>query len=1804
MATVEEDQNVAKGEVTMFGLNPSGQVPIDLAVLEVLPEGTRALDARNCGKSDWSFTAKINAVDRHGQPTAFFLKYVPGESGRRQLRGEFMGMEALHRAAPGLVPKPIGWGKLKTVSPPSHFLLVEFKNFVSGTMPDPVRLGARVAEMHSSPAARSPTGMFGFPIQTFDGARTQTVDWDPNWTSFFSKLLAKAYDHDTETNGIWPELDAAYRRVQTHLIPRLIGALESEGRKVEPVLIHGDLWDGNVGTEAGTGDPWIYDCAAYYGHNEMELGIWRAERHRLKAEVYRQEYLRNCEPSEPKDEWDDRNRLYSAKTNFMHSACFAGSPARKLSTPSSLASAGVHKPGPNLKSADPLGLSLLYSPAPENHHVADIIFIHGLGGSSMLTWCKDRRLDLFWPQKWLPYDEVLQSARIFTFGYNAHYRSVSQSSALGISDFSKNLLYDMLFGRDPQGRKLNLGEMILDLESATLGYPGEVSRSLNADHHNMCKFENPEDPNFRVVLGALRSLVSSESAPEYQPSIEDILKLRLLLSTSNSVDHDLVLFSGRRTEGTCQWVLDNPSVSSWLASPSYSEIICLHGRPGRGKSVIASFLIQHLQQEGALVQYFFVRARDESKRSVAALLRSLAFQVAQQVPTFRKSLLKRLDAGFKPTDAEWRSIWKKLFAGLLLGMESRPPLYWVIDGLDEAHSPNDILELLGDISGSTIPIRVAVTSRWSPTRSLAFDRMESKVSTSVVSVDQDTTDLTTYVGQELLHRNWGEEITQQVAGQILDRAEGNFLWIHLILEELKDCNTEDDIRERLTELPSGMDGLYQRMEETIARIRRPADKNLARQLLMWGVHVHRPLAVEELADALEPEFGRLLDILQTTTRLCGHFIAIEGDRISLIHHTAREYLTATTTTLPFSLEAASCHAEIFKLSIASFLEKGLRSKLQRTSPKLFEYRATSWPHHLAAANLPEGGEEQLDLLARFFTQTSVLTWIYTLASLGQLTVLINASKVLHTFVRRIKQMAESATDPALGRYGDLENLEGWSRDLLKILGKFGECLSQAPEVIYTGVAPFCPTTSSIYKIFGTQQSESLRVLGASEDWDDCLARVSVGREALATVVCCSGQYLAVGTSDGSIFIWDCTTFHQICTLNHGETVACICFSAKGDRLATYGFRATKIWSPRTGQLVQSIPNQVEMQALCLQFVDDDAVLLVGTDRRCVLRAPLTEEHPSWEVVGKDLLRDVTALEGTYLNSPSALAFSPDGSKIAAAYRSFPSTVWLISPATPLRRITRSPKLGQPSKQAPFVSRVSWHPGGDEIIGIFLDGYSFKLNIVDGSYSEQQPAQGEMPSNIVCSPDGLVYAICGVGGVVRLFDYETSTLIYKLNSEDSIRALCFAPDGRRFFDTRSNYCSVWEPNALVRLAAPDNNPPRAQATGDSTSSMQKPQVASEKSVDESPAIVLVQPVPPGAAPMVCLGNEEGAVELLNYKRLERILVGQTATRMSVEHVAWSGDGERLCYAELRGRITVFQIEKGPDGRVVSARQVERFQAKVGDSRDISQVLFLPDSSSLLLSSPSAFQIWFLDPARADDSRGDLLEAPLPSSGKWINHPYFPDFLLFITPRGVALHRRVDLTSIASWSWWDSVDGGPPVGLDPSEQSDLERTLSRPLLDISVVQDEVEDVRETFFKGHIMVRMAPRTPSRKLPRRFFIFDTAAINPGSIPPAVEGVKGEKSLVITPIEVPPGVSQAVEMPLDVLPNGKFVFIDRSLWVCSWLLKSVRGLADVQRHFFLPRDWVPPQNLGLLRVTASGEILCPHRGTVCVILSPVGTTW
>jgi pimeloyl-ACP methyl ester carboxylesterase len=83
----------------------------------------------------------------------------------------------------------------------------------------------------------------------------------------------------------------------------------------------------------------------------------------------------------------------------------------------------------------PLGLTTVYRPVADA--VADIIFVHGLGGGSHKTWTKNADPALFWPKEWLPKDTEFQNIRIHTFGYDSDW---DKPSVLGIRDFATNLL--------------------------------------------------------------------------------------------------------------------------------------------------------------------------------------------------------------------------------------------------------------------------------------------------------------------------------------------------------------------------------------------------------------------------------------------------------------------------------------------------------------------------------------------------------------------------------------------------------------------------------------------------------------------------------------------------------------------------------------------------------------------------------------------------------------------------------------------------------------------------------------------------------------------------------------------------------------------------------------------------------------------------------------------------------------------------------------------------------------------------------------------------------------------------------------------------------------------------------------------------------------------------------------------------------------------------------------------------------------------------------------------------------------------
>ena len=253
-------------------------------------------------------------------------KCATDDVGRGMMEGEFNAMTELYKTVPTLVPQPHAWGKFKTEQPDTYFFLCDFID-MRNQLPDPARLCPRIAELHRMSV--SPTGKFGFHIPTYHGKYPQSVQWNDNWASFFRNLLEDALRLDLGTNGPWPDFEKVSERVLNKVIPRLLGVLQKNGRSIKPCLIHGDLWEGNIGTAYGDNSILIFDSGAYYAHNEMEIGMWRCVRHQISSKIFTRQYFREYPVSEPVKEWDDRNRIYCVKMNIVHSAHHKGDVVRQ-----------------------------------------------------------------------------------------------------------------------------------------------------------------------------------------------------------------------------------------------------------------------------------------------------------------------------------------------------------------------------------------------------------------------------------------------------------------------------------------------------------------------------------------------------------------------------------------------------------------------------------------------------------------------------------------------------------------------------------------------------------------------------------------------------------------------------------------------------------------------------------------------------------------------------------------------------------------------------------------------------------------------------------------------------------------------------------------------------------------------------------------------------------------------------------------------------------------------------------------------------------------------------------------------------------------------------------------------------------------------------------------------------------------------------------------------------------------------------------------------------------------------------------
>ena len=193
-----------------------------------------------------------------GDPRPLFVKIIRAAA-LPVFEAEAEGLESLGAAGGVAVPGVLDVG----CEGDTAWLALEWIELSGRTAAAQRRLGRQLATQH-----RATAKTFGWHRHNTIGATPQRNTPSDNWLDFYRSERLGLQLELARQNGLPRQLLTKGRQVAERL--------ESFFMEYRPEasLLHGDLWSGNWGADAG-GTPYIFDPAVYHGDREADLAMTR-----------------------------------------------------------------------------------------------------------------------------------------------------------------------------------------------------------------------------------------------------------------------------------------------------------------------------------------------------------------------------------------------------------------------------------------------------------------------------------------------------------------------------------------------------------------------------------------------------------------------------------------------------------------------------------------------------------------------------------------------------------------------------------------------------------------------------------------------------------------------------------------------------------------------------------------------------------------------------------------------------------------------------------------------------------------------------------------------------------------------------------------------------------------------------------------------------------------------------------------------------------------------------------------------------------------------------------------------------------------------------------------------------------------------------------------------------------------------------------------------------------------------------------------------------------------------------------------
>ncbi|CAG8125818.1 unnamed protein product [Penicillium salamii] len=483
------------------------------------------------------------------------------------------------------------------------------------------------------------------------------------------------------------------------------------------------------------------------------------------------------------------------------------------------------------------------------------------------------------------------------------------------------LAYHTWIEESHAGRNENLDQALVRIYKAILEYTAELKK---AEKENLMSraFESfipiaeqqlqklkqalqEESSTVEKWANATQARLARELAAAQLARIDDLLDISKDMQSralSAEEDKQLVWISSavysdlnsdlkrklqkRRSGETGSWLLHTKQYEDWKHTPG--NILWLPGVVGCGKSVLCSTVVQDIEEyceasSSRIMAYWFFQFDRDETHSVESLVRSFIRQLSR--PPLSSSLTKAWKThhtqGSQPS---WKSVLD-IFHDVL--SRASGEIFLILDAMDECpETPSSserlsLLKLLLDIHERyKDKVHIIATSR----RETDIERKLERF--PVIDLEAKLAeDVETFVHASIADSSLSDlkpEIKRSIVVELLRVQERRrFRWADLQIERLKQCRTDEAIKQALRTIPQTLEQTYQRILENAGA----ADKPLARGILMFLCFSPVPLDLKTIADAFD--LNRPSHVIEIcSTSLVNEF---EG-KVRLAHFSVREFL--------------------------------------------------------------------------------------------------------------------------------------------------------------------------------------------------------------------------------------------------------------------------------------------------------------------------------------------------------------------------------------------------------------------------------------------------------------------------------------------------------------------------------------------------------------------------------------------------------------------------------------------------------------------------------------------------------------------------------------------------------------------------------------------------------------------------------------------------------------------------------------------------------------------------------------------------